>query len=134
MSWLALVCLVACNRDEPPRSNPSETQETPASTAQRTAPPDNTEPEPPPRDMVVQLAAQPHSVCARFESGLVRCFGEGGDGDHGMGLTQCATGVGRVRGLDDAIDVVAGEDHFCVRRAEGAVVCWGDHYYDYYPR
>ena len=33
-----------------------------------------------------------------------------------------------VVGLTDAIDISAGEEHVCARRASGPVVCWGDDY------
>ncbi len=59
-------------------------------------------------------------ACA-LGDGTVRCWGDDDRGQLGAGD---ATG-GAVAGIDDAVDVAAGEHHACIVREDGQVLCWG---------
>jgi alpha-tubulin suppressor-like RCC1 family protein len=77
-------------------------------------------------DPVVQVAAGFNFSCARTAGGRVFCWGANANGQLGDGTTMERRVAVAVEGLDDAIDLAAGGVHACaVRRAGGAVVCWG---------
>lgn len=85
-------------------------------------------------DAIDVTAGQWHS-CAIRAGGQVVCWGRNevgqlGDGvsDHGatIGLGYDATRTPvNVLGLTDAVEIAAGSQHTCARRASGQVVCWG---------
>lgn len=75
---------------------------------------------------VVELSAGAAHTCARSMDGSVRCWGDNGRGQIG------ASGVGGTRrtptnvlDVTDAVELTSGPQHTCVRRATGAVLCWG---------
>ena len=75
----------------------------------------------------VEVVALSNTTCARVASGAVFCWGAGGRGELGNGVLTPSVNVPvRVTGLDDAIDLAAGEGHVCAQRASGAIACWGD--------
>ena len=79
-------------------------------------------------DDAVELAVGVEHSCARRRGGGVLCWG--GDlydqiGD-GRPATVAVPSPQAVAGVDDAVELAAGELHTCARRAGGAVVCWGD--------
>jgi alpha-tubulin suppressor-like RCC1 family protein len=76
-----------------------------------------------------QLSAGGQHTCA-VKSGTVMCWGDNARGQLGnaAGARTLTPQLlpGPVKGLTDAVDVVAGTTHTCARRATGQVVCWGD--------
>ena len=79
----------------------------------------------PVRDMSGLLAASGRHACA-IDRGAVECLGDNSFGQLGDGTwTSRATPV-RVPGVVDAVQVITGPRHTCVRRATGEVLCWGD--------
>lgn len=82
---------------------------------------------------VVEIEAGFGFACARRTAGDVWCWGSDADGQLGDSLlhtacagTPCSLAPVQVEGIDDAIDLAAGDDHACVLRASGEVWCWGD--------
>ena len=76
----------------------------------------------------VQLALGSAHTCARTSDAVV-CWGSNvhgqlGDGQGRPGARSAAPVA--VRGLNDATDIRAGDDHTCALRRGGGVVCWGD--------
>lgn len=73
--------------------------------------------------------------CAVLEGGEIECWGSNGNSvvDPG-GETRSPAGVprvikrARIRGVEDAVDVVAGSEHACALRKDGTVWCWGSGY------
>ncbi|MBK9754142.1 MAG: RCC1 repeat-containing protein [Nannocystis sp.] len=77
----------------------------------------------------VQLALGTSHSCARTRDGQVVCWGSNvhgqlGDGQGRPGSRSAMPVV--VRGINDATDLRAGDDHTCALRRSGGVVCWGD--------
>ena len=64
-------------------------------------------------------------TCARGD-GRVSCCGNGWHGELGNGAREDEGSPVEVEGIDDAVELVAGTFHACVRRADGAVWCWGE--------
>jgi alpha-tubulin suppressor-like RCC1 family protein len=78
------------------------------------------------------LALGDRHSCARLTDGRVRCWGANAHGQLGREASQDdATALGdttrayEVRGLEDVVQIAAGEDHTCGVRADGDVWCWG---------
>ncbi|HEX7479939.1 MAG TPA: hypothetical protein VF331_19205, partial [Polyangiales bacterium] len=78
---------------------------------------------------ITQIAVGNAHLCMLVKSGEVWCMG--GHPESGAlgfipasGVTE-VTQPTKVPGIDDAIEVVAGGFHTCVRRASGQVQCWG---------
>ncbi|WP_236515039.1 hypothetical protein [Sandaracinus amylolyticus] len=74
----------------------------------------------------IDLAAGAHHACAVRRGGQVVCWGENAYrqlGNAGPGSDQPAPVT--VRNLGDAVQVAAGDDHTCARRAGGRIACWG---------
>jgi alpha-tubulin suppressor-like RCC1 family protein len=77
----------------------------------------------------VQITVGDHHSCAVRAGGKVACWGEGGAGRLGNGLTsdvpypvEVAPGIA---GLFHATFVEAGYDHTCAVSVDGTVACWG---------
>jgi len=104
--------------DEPPlaRSAPLETAARPSS-----AP--TLSPRPPGR--VVQLAAGIGHTCARFESGIVKCWGDASSGQMGDRDPVPVTSARAIPGVDDAIDVAVRVASTCVVHKAGHMSCFG---------
>lgn len=81
------------------------------------------------------VAVGPSFSCAVLAGRTVRCWGAGGDGQlgHGVTIAESTTSVA-VTGLTDAVALSAsppsaltsGDHGICALRATGTVVCWGD--------
>ncbi|MFN8542497.1 MAG: hypothetical protein U0232_34085, partial [Thermomicrobiales bacterium] len=64
---------------------------------------------------VAEIALSENALCARTESGGVRCQGAGVIGPW----------VAMLPDSDPAVELVAGKDHHCARLQSGGVRCWG---------
>lgn len=68
--------------------------------------------------------------CARRRGGTVVCWGNDQDGQLGTGgggkPGQWSTKPTRVAGLQDVVQISAGEYHACARMKHGTVQCWGN--------
>ena len=79
---------------------------------------------------VVHIATSAFSSCALFDDGHVKCWGSNAFG-------ECATGSfssmvltpALVKGVDDAVAIGGGGNHFCVATKTGTAKCWGANYY-----
>lgn len=88
-------------------------------------------------DGVEQLTAAADHACARKKDGSIWCWGLAEEGRLGSPGDKCTTpslpGWPRsclrtprpVPGVT-AVEVRAGRQHTCARRADGAIICWGD--------
>jgi len=66
-------------------------------------------------------------ACALRTDGQVQCWGDGTMGALGDGTAAGSIKPPRgVPGIVDAVQISAGYDHVCVRRASGKVTCWGN--------
>ncbi|MBK7860788.1 MAG: hypothetical protein IPJ65_19740 [Archangiaceae bacterium] len=82
---------------------------------------------------VVDLSAGSYHACAALEGGGALCWGANGnlqlgDGDGGTparALPAPVIGTGG-KPLEGVVDVAAGFDHTCARRANGELSCWGN--------
>jgi cysteine-rich repeat protein len=63
--------------------------------------------------------------CALQESGAVKCWGAGANGQLGNGSTQDQLSPVSVTGVSSAIQLAAGDTHACALLADGTVKCWG---------
>jgi hypothetical protein len=72
----------------------------------------------------VQIAIAEGHACARMADGTVRCWGDNTEGEVGDGTTTERHIPVAVRGIHDAIDVIAGLSYSCARLASGRVRCW----------
>jgi cysteine-rich repeat protein len=79
---------------------------------------------------VVKVAAGRGHACALFESGDVRCWGDNGNNQLGLGNNEFA-GSDHPYQLElvdlggDARDIVAGTEHTCAVLTDDTVRCWG---------
>ncbi|MFO0557552.1 MAG: MopE-related protein [Polyangiales bacterium] len=74
----------------------------------------------------VEITAGLAHTCARRASGAVVCWGANNNGQIGDGSTATERPTPTaVVGLTDAVELSAGAQHTCARRAGGEVVCWG---------
>jgi cysteine-rich repeat protein len=80
---------------------------------------------------VIQIAAGWTHTCARLNTGTVRCWGEGGNGELGYGNTdsigdnEAPVSAGNVNVGGTVIQIAAGHAYTCALLANGAVRCWG---------
>ena len=74
----------------------------------------------------VAVGAGWEHTCAVHATGEVSCWGDDSSGELGNGETADSVPEPvKVIGLDDAVDVAAGDWHTCALRSTGAVSCWG---------
>lgn len=72
-------------------------------------------------------------TCAR-SSGAIYCWGDNTYGQVGVpGAGVKVSAPVRVGTIDDAVELGAGIEHTCARRANGAIVCWGNVYWNQPP-
>ncbi len=74
----------------------------------------------------VDVVARADHTCALIEDGTVQCWGNGEDGQLGIGTKPSQNGPETVVGLSDAVELAAGTRHVCARRQTGQLVCWGN--------
>jgi alpha-tubulin suppressor-like RCC1 family protein len=76
---------------------------------------------------VLQVSAGGRHSCARLADGTLRCWGDNGDGQLGLGAgaVRATSTPTEVPGLDGVAEVVAGEYHSCALLVDGRVYCWG---------
>jgi alpha-tubulin suppressor-like RCC1 family protein len=72
----------------------------------------------------VALSGTDSTTCARRKSGKVSCFGVAFDGLLGPGDDN-DYGPREIPGIDDAEDVIVGDNLACAIRAKGRLTCWG---------
>lgn len=87
----------------------------------------------------VAVSAGPQHACALLATGVVRCWGEGGEGRLGSGGTDDRLdGIAGPSGTDEAsvvplagpaTAISAGGAHTCALLTSGAVSCWGAGFY-----
>lgn len=73
----------------------------------------------------LRVAAGLVHSCAASE-GRVHCWGYNGHGELGDGTRTDRRAPTPVRGLADAVTVVAGSGHSCALKRDRTVACWGD--------
>lgn len=71
-----------------------------------------------------ELVAGYDFICAR-DGSAVWCFGDNRYGELGIGVSGLQHTPRAIVGIDDAVDVMAGDNFSCARRRTGAVACWG---------
>lgn len=72
------------------------------------------------------IAAGRAFACALGDSGTVFCWGDNSKGQLGTGVVAAYSAMPqRVKGIDDAVSVVAGDEHACALRKNGMLKCWG---------
>ena len=80
----------------------------------------------------VEIVAGGYHTCARLESGDVRCWGEGSQGqlgygdDDDIGDDELPQSVGSVQVGQEVVALAAGSEHTCAVLVDGALRCWGD--------
>jgi alpha-tubulin suppressor-like RCC1 family protein len=73
-----------------------------------------------------QVATATFGSCARLSSGHVDCWGQNRDGELGDGSYGEPSDVPvEVVGISTAVEVAAGNYHFCALLSSGRVDCWG---------
>jgi alpha-tubulin suppressor-like RCC1 family protein len=74
---------------------------------------------------VVSLSAGRSFACAVTVDGLVRCWGDGSEGQLGNGAQVGSSTPTTVAGISGAVQVAAGFSHACALTSAGGVKCWG---------
>jgi alpha-tubulin suppressor-like RCC1 family protein len=80
---------------------------------------------------VVRLECSGHGACALLADGSVRCWGSGRRGFLGNGINasigddELPIDTPEIEFGGTAVDLSVGNEHVCVRIAEGGVRCWG---------
>lgn len=81
----------------------------------------------------VQLSVGANHACVVRRGGKIACWGQGGSGRLGNGLSSDASTPVEVApgqaGVFYAVSVEAGADHTCAVSVGGAVACWGSNLY-----
>jgi alpha-tubulin suppressor-like RCC1 family protein len=79
-------------------------------------------------DDAVEVIAGGNHTCARRSDGSVACWGYNYLGALGNGSTRPtrSTSLQEVIGIEDAVQLAAGQHFTCALRANGTVSCWGD--------
>lgn len=77
-------------------------------------------------DSPSQLVAGAGHNCALEESGKVKCWGLGGNGQLGTGKFENTFIPKEVTGIDNAISLSAGSNFTCALLEDGRVKCWGE--------
>jgi alpha-tubulin suppressor-like RCC1 family protein len=97
-----------------------------------------------PDEPPVQIALGDEHTCALARSGRMWCWGSNRYGQLGDGTAEdpaefqqgvqpgtstTGTGTRLIREFEDVVEIGAGHDHTCARRAGGTVWCWGHNGY-----
>ena len=101
----------------------------PAATSQTTAIPPTTATLLPLLSGYVAVATADFSTCAVKSDGTVFCWGRNFFGELGDGTNEDSLEPVMVEGIDDAVSVTAGREHYCALRQDGRVSCWGRNRY-----
>jgi alpha-tubulin suppressor-like RCC1 family protein len=73
-----------------------------------------------------EVATETYGSCALLSDGHVNCWGSGFGGSLGNGTVDNPSDIPvEVHGVVDAVQIAAGEEHFCVVLASRRVECWG---------
>jgi alpha-tubulin suppressor-like RCC1 family protein len=83
-------------------------------------------PTPVPLPRVTTIVAAGHHTCAGQDTGAAWCWGANQAGQLGEGTTSNFGVPVPVTGIEDAIDLSAGDSFSCARRHDGTIWCWGD--------
>lgn len=75
--------------------------------------------------VATQVSVGHSHSCALDSAGQVRCWGNNGDGQLGVGDYQDRAEPDLLSGLDEVDQLDAGSWHTCARLASGEVRCWG---------
>ena len=79
---------------------------------------------------VMAIATGGVHSCALLNGGAMKCWGNNGSGELGIGSTTGSTTPVTVSGLSSGVLAIAtGSFHTCALLSGGAVKCWGDNYY-----
>jgi len=79
---------------------------------------------------VVAMAMGTSHVCARLESGELRCWGGLSGEELGNGIPSRRSAPVNVVGIDEGSSAIAvGDSHACATTSAGEVKCWGDNWY-----
>ncbi len=78
---------------------------------------------------VVSMGAGYDETCAILNTGGLKCWGAGGNGELGNGNTDDTVFPTDVIGYTEAQRVAGGSAHTCATTTFGTVKCWGDSYY-----
>lgn len=73
-----------------------------------------------------RVSAGDYFTCALLQTGHVKCWGEGQDGELGDGSYNSSDTPVEVKGITNATQVAAAGEHACALLSTGHVDCWGD--------
>lgn len=75
-----------------------------------------------------QISVGDSHACARMSDDTARCWGANGSGQIGDGVMRSdADEPATVSGLDNIVEIAAGESFTCARLRDRSVWCWGGH-------
>ncbi len=78
----------------------------------------------------VEIDSQGDNTCVLLDSGGVKCWGSGGDGQNGNGSYGGISAPDDVIGLTSGVaQVTVGSYHACARMTDGTARCWGSNEY-----
>ena len=80
---------------------------------------------------IAQVGVASYGACALTTTGTVWCWGQAEDGELGDGVSHSSPQLTpvEVSGLTDVVELSAGSHHFCVRKSDDSVWCWGYSYH-----
>jgi alpha-tubulin suppressor-like RCC1 family protein len=78
---------------------------------------------------VVEVSAGSFHVCARLETGAVKCWGYNSSGQLGNGSSINTSSPVAVQGIESAVKVSSGLYHSCAVLSSGVIQCWGKNSY-----
>lgn len=75
---------------------------------------------------IATIAAGGSHTCAAASGGAVSCWGSNSNGQAGLGSSVSQSKTAKpVPGLDNVVELAAGDAHTCARKKDGSVWCWG---------
>jgi alpha-tubulin suppressor-like RCC1 family protein len=80
---------------------------------------------------IAQVGVASYGACALTTTGTVWCWGQAQDGELGDGISHPSPQLTpvEVSGLTDVVELSAGSHHFCVRKSDDSMWCWGYAYH-----